>query len=98
MEASSIFSKCEGDLACRKGDWIAPLAIQDAYHQLMSAPPDPKPVLRAGSLVEIIDKYLAWCKEHRKPDTYEFYRWRLQLFCDFLKKQRIAQLLVPELK
>lgn len=82
----------------RKGGWIAPSVVQDAYHKLMAAAPEPAPVIRAGSVIEIIDKYLAWCQQHRSPATYDFYRWRLQLFCNHLKKQRIAQLLVHELK
>jgi integrase len=52
----------------------------------------------AGSVVEVIDKVLTWCREHRTPETYEWYRWRLQLFCDYLKKRQLTQLLVPELK
>lgn len=47
------------------------------YHELMAT----KVVIHAGSVIGIIDKYLEWCQEHRAPDTYEWYRWRLQLFC-----------------
>jgi integrase len=82
----------------KNGEWKPPPQIQSAFHQLMAAPPEPRPTLRAGSVVELIDKFLAWCQENRKPETYEWYRWRLQLFCDYLKKNRIPQALVSELK
>lgn len=82
----------------RKGEWIVPTEVQDAFYKLMAAAPDPTPLLRASSVVELIDKYLSWCQQHRKPETYEWYRWRLQLFCDYLKQQHIAHLLVPALK
>lgn len=82
----------------RKGEWNPPPEILEAYHQLMARPPEPAPVVRSGSVVEIIDKFLTWCRENRAAETHEWYRWRLQLFCDFLKKQKILNLTVAELK
>ncbi len=51
------------------------------YHALMAAPaepPPPEPTARA--VVSVLDTFLGWCKDHRAPDTYEWYRWRLELF------------------
>jgi integrase len=51
------------------------------YHKLMAAPVSaPEPVAVATSLVSVLDTFLGWCKENRAPDTYEWYRWRLELF------------------
>jgi integrase len=30
--------------------------------------------------VSVLDTFLGWCKGHRAPDTYEWYRWRLEQF------------------
>jgi hypothetical protein len=32
------------------------------------------------TVVAFVDVSLDWCKTHRSPDTYEWYRFRLQLF------------------
>jgi integrase len=82
----------------RKGLWKPPQEILAAFCKLMAEPPASRPVLRPGGVVETVDKFLAWCQDHRKAETYEWYRWRLQLFCDYLKKQRLTHLLVSELK
>lgn len=57
------------------------------YHRLMASPPEPPPApppqpAEHGSLAVVLDKFLGWCQEHRKPATYEWYRWRLQLFVE----------------
>jgi integrase len=48
------------------------------YHQLMSQP-QPKYVA-ADSVLGVVDAYLEWCSKHRAPDTYRWYRYRLQEF------------------
>jgi hypothetical protein len=48
------------------------------YHQLM-AKPRPKAV-SADSVLGIIDVFLEWCSTHTRPDTYRWYRDRLQEF------------------
>jgi integrase len=53
------------------------LAIK-RYHELM-AQPRPKKVVADG-VVSVIDAFLDWCEKHRAPDTYEWYKSRLQLF------------------
>ena len=53
------------------------------YHELMATPtPQEAPQKPSGSVLSIIEKYLDWCKEHRSPATFEWYRWRLQHFAD----------------
>jgi integrase len=37
-------------------------------------------------VVGVIDKFLAWCHEHRAAETYEWHRWRLQMFVDAIDK------------
>lgn len=48
------------------------------FHVLMSQPQ--KQVVRSDSLAAIIDIFLEWCHKHRAPDTYEWYRYRLERF------------------
>ncbi len=48
------------------------------YHQFMSQP-QPKYVA-ADSVLGVVDAYLEWCSKHRAPDTYRWYRDRLQEF------------------
>jgi len=53
------------------------------YFQIMADPPKAKPKFRkapTGSVVEILDKFLTWCKDNRAQETYEWYQWRLQSF------------------
>lgn len=61
------------------------------YHDLMRQPRD-RPV-PTDSVVAVVDAYLDWCQKHRAPDTYEWYRYRLQRFIDFIPRGlRVAQL------
>lgn len=48
------------------------------YQDLMAKPA--KRVVPSDSLLAIIDAFLDWCQKHRAPDTYEWYRSRLELF------------------
>jgi integrase len=62
------------------------------YHELLAEPPEaprPEPA-NTGCLVGILDRFLAWCQEHRKPATYEWYRWRLQLFAQHVGPKLVA--------
>jgi integrase len=78
----------------RNGRWQPPHEILDQYHALMSRQPEPAPPPAPGdSLVGLIDRFLGWCKEHRAEETYEWYRWRLQLFVDSIDRSlTVAQL------
>lgn len=48
------------------------------YHQLMNQPR--AQVVSADLLVDIIDAFLEWTHKNRAPDTYEWYRYRLQRY------------------
>jgi integrase len=57
------------------------------FHALLAEPPEkPKASVPVATsqVVGVLDKFLSWCQEHRKPKTFEWYRWRLQLFTDFI--------------
>jgi hypothetical protein len=64
----------------------------------MVVPPVVKPVVPSATVAEIIDKFLTWCREHHRPETYEWYCLQLQLFIDSLKKQQRAYLAVTDLR
>jgi len=53
-------------------------AAKTRFHELMAQPQ--KRVVRADSLAVIIDLFLEWCQKNRAPDTYEWYRYRLERF------------------
>ena len=44
------------------------------------------------SLVGIIDAFLDWTNRNRAPDTYEWYRYRLQRFVDKYPDMRVSTL------
>lgn len=60
------------------------------YHQLMAQPQE-QPV-SSESLAAIIDTFLEWVERHRSPDTYEWYRYRLQRFIERYPDLRSANL------
>jgi integrase len=49
-----------------------------AYHEMMARPE--KQVVASESVVALIDRFLDFVQKHRAPETYEWYRSRLQLF------------------
>lgn len=53
-------------------------AATTRFHELMATPQ--KRIVRADSLAIVIDLFLDWCQKHRAPDTYEWYRYRLERF------------------
>jgi integrase len=57
-------------------------AATDQFHKLMADPPKRAHSIRGDSVISVIDAYLEWCQKHRAPDTYEWYRARLQLFAE----------------
>jgi hypothetical protein len=80
----------------RKGKWIAPSPILQAFHKLMASKPEP-PLPKAGriAVIEVFDKYLDWCKMHRADHTYEWYHGQIQGFINHsgsLVKQPAADL------
>ncbi|WP_439621949.1 tyrosine-type recombinase/integrase [Gemmata sp.] len=79
----------------RKGKWVVPASIQDAFYKLMAAPaaPPPKPsILTVGSVLE---RFLAWCQLNRTERTYEWSRNHIQHFCDHLKSQALSPKTMP---
>ena len=50
------------------------------YYELMAQPQ--KRAVVSDSLAAIIDAFLEWVSKHRAPDTYEWYRYRLQRFIE----------------
>lgn len=72
-------------------------AAHRRYHELMAAGPvvEPQPSRTSSPrLVDIFDHFLTFCRDQRAPDTYEWYRWRLQMFVDEIA----ASLTVAQLK
>ena len=59
-------------------------AAFERYHALMQQPAEQR--VASDTVVAIIDAFLDWCQKHRAPDTYEWYRWRLQLFAQSLPR------------
>lgn len=59
------------------------------YHQLMLEPRTEH--VANDSLLQVVDVFLEWVKNHRSPDTFEWYRYRLR-FCDRYPDVRIGQL------
>jgi integrase len=58
-------------------------------------PSPPKPQPEGTSVLAVVEKFLAWCEGNRAAETYEWYRWRLQLFADSLADKTLT---VEELK
>lgn len=50
------------------------------YHRLMGE--SRQRHVASGSLVGVIDAFLEWAERNRSPDTYEWYRYRLQRFIE----------------
>ncbi len=60
------------------------------YHQLMGKPREQ--AVSPESLVAIIDAFLDWTQKNRAPDTYEWYRQRLQRFVTKYPEMRVSAL------
>ena len=68
----------------------------EAYHRLMAevgrgvplVPPQPTSRL----VVDLIDLFLEWVQRQRSPDTYEWYRYRLQRFAERYPKLSVDEL------
>lgn len=63
------------------------------YHELMVKPANMR--VSGNSLVAIIDAFLEWCQANRSPDTFEWYRFRLQLFVATINPELRAEDLRP---
>ncbi len=54
-------------------------AAFERFHQLMTRPKQVQ-VTTSESFAELADRYLDWVQKKRSPDTYEWYRYRLERF------------------
>lgn len=61
------------------------------YHQLMSQT-NRKGHGASEFLVDIVDSFLEWVSRNRSPDTYEWYRYRLQRFVERYPKLTVRDL------
>lgn len=61
------------------------------YHQLMQQPTE-QVAASPESLVNVIDAFLEWTERNRAPDTYEWYRYRLQRFVDTYPDMKVSSL------
>jgi integrase len=89
--------------ARKGGDWNPPPEIREAYHRFMSEPAAAEvvavaPAPAGNSLLGVFEKFQDWVEGHRKPETAEWYRWRLQEFVTYLKGQGLAHIAVADLK
>ena len=48
------------------------------YKELLAKPR--KRTISSDSVLAVIDVFLDWCEKYRAPDTYEWYRFRLERF------------------
>lgn len=78
----------------RKRYYLGPHRKQafEEFYRLMRQPDD-QPRSAADSVAVIADAFLSWVQKHRAADTYEWYRYRLERFCD-----RYPDLTVHQLK
>jgi integrase len=64
------------------------------YHELMA-----KPVVTKAEaqrlVVVIVDEFLEWCEKHRAPDTYTWYKDRLESFCKTIEQTLTVDDLKP---
>ena len=60
------------------------------YHQLMGQPQEI--AVSPESLVAIIDAFLEWTLKNRSPDTFEWYRYRLQRFVNKYPDMQVSAL------
>jgi integrase len=70
----------------KKGLWTPPKPILEEFRRVMAEhysqelPVKARPQPERPMVAEVLERFLAWCNEHRAAETYEWYRWRLQLF------------------
>src|ERR1700733_358421 len=69
-----------------------------AYHAEMQrrveTPASIHPTAAKLLVVVVVDEYLDWCEKHRAPDTYRWYKDRLESFCKTIE----ATLTVDQLR
>ena len=71
----------------RKGRWVVPMAIEEAFRKLLGGSPSSPASPATGGpsvAVEVVDKFLDWCQKHREARTYADYLDYIQKFLDHL--------------
>ncbi len=66
-------------------------AAFERFYELMRQPSGSK--VDSRSLVAIIDAFLDWVQKHRSPETFEWYRYRLERFA-----QKYPEMMMGDLK
>ena len=69
-----------------------------AFHELKSKP-EPKPVTAAEAaklVVVIVDQFLDWCEKNRAPDTYRWYKDRINSFCKTIDANMLTEDLLKQ--
>lgn len=62
------------------------------FHTLMAEPPKRASIIASDSLLTVIEAFLEWSQHHRSPDTYEWYRYRLERFAKTYPDLRVGEL------
>ena len=65
-------------------------AAQRRFHEIMAQEQLPEPPPPAQTAVFLIDIFLEWTKQHRAPETYDWYQKRLQSFIHSLPDKEMA--------
>src|SRR5262249_12761121 len=60
--------------------------LQIKLEQKQKPPPSPAPP-SVLAVPDLIEEFLDWCRKHREPRTFDFYREKTQSFLDHLKAQ-----------
>ncbi|MEI6539410.1 MAG: site-specific integrase, partial [Planctomycetota bacterium] len=60
------------------------------FHALMREPKHKE--VKSQSFVAIADAFLEWLQKHRAPDTYEWYRYRIERFCQTYPELKLGDL------
>ena len=62
----------------------------EEFYRLMRQPHG-QPKISPHFVAAIADSFLGWVEKHRSPDTYEWYHYRLQRFCQRYPSLRVDQ-------
>ena len=84
----------------KHGVWQAPPEIMTAFYQMMAkaeAEPEAAPVREvSGQLVlGVFEQFLTWCKKHKAPLTYIWYRDRIESFAKTIDRHLEVDALKP---
>jgi hypothetical protein len=64
-----------------KGEWKPPPGILDAFYKLMAGTSEIPPA-KMLSVASVCDLFLLHSQQHNTPQTFEWYEYFLQSFCD----------------